>query len=66
MRVPTRRLRRAMILATAVFGCGVLAGAPAYASDPVATDDPLESVNRVTSEFNAALRKGILDPLVEG
>jgi phospholipid-binding lipoprotein MlaA len=66
MRVPTRRRRRVVILATAVLGCGVLAGAPAYASDPVATDDPLESVNRVTSEFNAALRKGILDPLVEG
>jgi phospholipid-binding lipoprotein MlaA len=53
-------------LASAVVGAGLLAGEPARASDPSATNDPLESLNRVTSEFNAILRKSVLDPLVEG
>lgn len=47
---------------------GVLA-APAWANEPAkapGTDDPLEGFNRVTSEFNAGLRKGVLDPLVDG
>ncbi|MEK9672008.1 MAG: hypothetical protein VW268_05825 [Rhodospirillaceae bacterium] len=30
------------------------------------SDDPLDSVNRVTSSFNSFVRKNILDPLVEG
>lgn len=33
---------------------------------PVKTEDPLEGVNRVTSDFNAGLRKHVLDPLVDG
>jgi len=31
-----------------------------------ASDDPLEGVNRVTSEFNRALRGAVIDPLVDG
>ncbi|MCC7017035.1 MAG: VacJ family lipoprotein [Rhodospirillales bacterium] len=65
MRVPARRYFRAVVMASIVSGFGAFVGFPANASDPAA-DDPLESVNRVTSEFNAMLRKGILDPLVEG
>ncbi len=66
MRIPAHNRPRAVLMASAVLGFGVLAGAPASANDPMKTDDPLESINRVTSEFNAALRKGLLDPLVEG
>lgn len=32
----------------------------------VGNDDPLESVNRFTSEFNRALRDAVIDPLVDG
>ncbi len=41
---------------------------PAWANDPAptGTDDPLEGLNRVTSEFNAVLRKAVIDPLVDG
>jgi phospholipid-binding lipoprotein MlaA len=53
-------------MSSVVLGLGALTGVPVAASDPAPADDPLESINRVTSEFNAALRKGILDPLVEG
>ncbi len=38
-------------------------GAPEAAKD---TDDPLESINRVTSGFNAVVREIIIDPLVDG
>ncbi len=66
MRVPARSRIRTLLMASVVVGSGGLAGFAASASEPVATDDPLESVNRVTSAFNAALRKGLIDPLVEG
>jgi phospholipid-binding lipoprotein MlaA len=36
------------------------------ANDPTKPDDPLEPINRVTSDFNAFLRKTVLDPLVDG
>jgi len=32
---------------------------------PQKVEDPFESINRVTSGFNAALRQGIVDPLVD-
>lgn len=49
-------------VAVAMYGV-----APAMADGtPVKTEDPLESVNRVTSDFNAGLRKHVLDPLVDG
>lgn len=66
MRVPGQRHFRAIVMSSVVLGLGALTGVPVAASDPAPADDPLESINRVTSEFNAALRKGILDPLVEG
>lgn len=67
MRVPAQHHFRAALVASAFLGFGAFLGVPAIASDPAASpQDPLESVNRVTSEFNAALRKGFLDPLVEG
>ncbi len=46
---------------------GAVAGS-AWAADPAApgADDPLEGLNRVTSEFNAVVRRAVLDPLVEG
>ena len=67
MRVPAQYRFRAVLAASAFMGLGVLMSAPAGATDPATeTSDPLESVNRVTSEFNAILRKGFLDPLVEG
>jgi phospholipid-binding lipoprotein MlaA len=64
--VPAQNHIRAVLVASLVLGVGGLVSAPALANDPAAPDDPLESINRVTSEFNAALRKGVLDPLVEG
>ena len=36
------------------------------ANTNVGTDDPLESVNRFTSEFNRALRGAVIDPLDDG
>ncbi|OHC83620.1 MAG: hypothetical protein A3G73_10105 [Rhodospirillales bacterium RIFCSPLOWO2_12_FULL_67_15] len=67
MRVPTQPRFRAVLVASAFLGLGAFLGAPANANDPAAPpQDPLESVNRATSEFNAALRKGFLDPLVDG
>lgn len=66
MRVPAPSHIRVLLAASLVFGIGSLSGFPAVANEPETTNDPLESVNRVTSAFNAALRKGLLDPLVEG
>ena len=62
MRVSIQSHFRAALAVSVLLGFG----APASANDPATANDPLESVNRVTSEFNAILRKGILDPLVEG
>ncbi len=45
---------------------------PAIADDPATksttaeTEDPFESINRITSEFNRYLRGVILDPVVDG
>lgn len=51
------------LLVAALFA----APGPARADgQPQKVDDPLESVNRVTSDFNAGLRKHVLDPLVDG
>ena len=36
------------------------------ADTTVGTNDPLESVNRFTSDFNRALRGAVIDPLVDG
>lgn len=58
-----------IIKALSVFGvvAAMHGAAPAMADGaPVKTEDPLESVNRVTSDFNAGLRKHVLDPLVDG
>ncbi|MEK7245069.1 MAG: VacJ family lipoprotein [Pseudomonadota bacterium] len=67
MRVPAQPHSHAALVASVLLGFGAFASAPANANDPAApTQDPLESVNRVTSEFNSILRKGIIDPLVEG
>jgi len=38
----------------------------ASGNTPQKVEDPFESINRVTSGFNAALRQGIVDPLVDG
>ena len=62
MRVPIQSHFRAALAVSVLLGFGASAGA----NDPATANDPLESVNRMTSEFNAILRKGILDPLVEG
>ena len=62
MRVPIQSHFRAALAVSVLLGFG----ASASANDPATANDPLESVNRMTSEFNAILRKGILDPLVEG
>ncbi len=40
--------------------------APPPAEEPQGVDDPLESLNRVTSGFNAVLRGMIIDPLIDG
>jgi phospholipid-binding lipoprotein MlaA len=54
----------------AALGVFLLA-APAFAdssgtNDPAPPSDPLESLNRITSDFNAFLRNTMLDPLVDG
>ncbi len=40
--------------------------APPPAEEPQAANDPLESINRVTSGFNTVLRGMIIDPLIDG
>lgn len=40
--------------------------APPPAEEPQAVNDPLESINRVTSGFNAVVRGMIIDPLIDG
>jgi len=56
-----------LIVATAVTGLAILAALPALADEaPPVKDDPLESVNRVTSEFNRVVRGILIDPLVDG
>lgn len=59
------RSRTLGAVSAAAFGLLLAAGAP-LADDQAPTSDPLESVNRATSEFNAFLRKSFLDPLVDG
>jgi phospholipid-binding lipoprotein MlaA len=58
-----------------VFVAGLLWAAPVLADDvkpqpqpdpKAASEDPLESINRVTSSFNRAVRGAIIDPLVDG
>jgi len=58
-----------------VFVAGLLWAAPVLADDvqlqpqpdpKAASEDPLESINRVTSSFNRAVRGVIIDPLVDG
>lgn len=39
---------------------------PAPPKDASAVDDPLESINRITSGFNSVIRGIIIDPLVDG
>lgn len=39
---------------------------PAPPKDASAVDDPLESLNRVTSGFNSVIRSIVIDPLVDG
>lgn len=35
-------------------------------SDPKAAEDPLEDVNRVTSDVNRSLREAVIDPVIDG
>lgn len=35
-------------------------------SDPKATEDPLEDVNRITSDVNRSLREAVINPVVDG
>ncbi len=61
----------ALLAAAAVFALGLCVAAPAKSDDgaPEHADvdqDPLEQVNRFTSDFNRALREGLIDPLVDG
>jgi len=39
---------------------------PPPADEQIQANDPLESLNRVTSGFNAIVRGLIIDPLVDG
>jgi len=39
---------------------------PPPAGEPQQTNDPLESINRVTSGFNSVVRGLIVDPIVDG
>ena len=49
------------------FAASVALADEATKGTPSPTDnDPFESVNRVTSDFNRAIRDGIVDPLVDG
>lgn len=41
-------------------------GEPKAAGEIQAMDDPLESINRITSGFNAVVRAVVIDPLVDG
>lgn len=41
-------------------------GEPKAAGEIQAADDPLESINRITSGFNAVVRAVVIDPLVDG
>jgi phospholipid-binding lipoprotein MlaA len=50
-----------ILAASMAHGDETTTGTPA----PV-DNDPFESVNRVTSDFNRAIRDGIVDPLVDG
>ena len=61
--LPNRRAPpRALLLALALI---LAAAAPLGAEEANETEDPFESVNRVTSEFNRIMRGALLDPLVE-
>ena len=41
-------------------------GEPDAAGESQATDDPFESINRITSGFNAVVRGVVIDPLIDG
>ncbi len=56
-----------LIIATAVTGLAILVALPSVADEgPAAPDDPLEPVNRFTSDVNRVLRGMLIDPLVDG
>jgi len=61
----TGRLTQAAALGMFLLAAPALADSSG-ASDPATPNDPLEPINRVTSDFNAFLRKTMLDPLVDG
>ncbi len=54
----------AAVIALAAVAQPIAAGADS--DEPKTTEDPLEKVNRVTSEFNRLFRGVLLDPLVDG
>lgn len=43
-----------------------IADEPVTDKTPKATEDPLEDVNRVTSDVNRSLREAVIDPVVDG
>lgn len=64
-------LRNFKVLLPAICGLSLAAASPAFAGDDEktakngGTNDPLESLNRITSGFNALFRQAILDPVVD-
>ncbi len=59
--LPNRRAPARALLLALIFA----AAAPLGAEEANETEDPFESVNRVTSKFNRIMRGALLDPLVE-
>jgi phospholipid-binding lipoprotein MlaA len=55
------------VLLPAVCGLGLVVASPSFAGEENKgeTSDPLESLNRITSGFNALLRQAVLDPVVD-
>ncbi len=62
------RLALASVVGLFLIAHPVAAGenVPPPADEPEAVNDPLESLNRVTSGFNAVIRGMIIDPLIDG
>ncbi len=62
--------RMALVAVVGLFFAAhpVVAGedTPPPAEEPPAVNDPFESINRVTSGFNAVVRGMIIDPLIDG
>jgi phospholipid-binding lipoprotein MlaA len=64
-------LRSFKVLLPAICGLSLAAASPSFAGDDektagnTGTSDPLESLNRITSGFNALFRQAILDPVVD-